>query len=162
MTLTTHAVVGAAVASLLPQYPVLGLCAAFASHFLIDAIPHRDYTIASSSIDPKIGAPMKYDKAFFRDVIVIGGDALFGVFLSLLFFATPQNFLLVFLGACIGILPDPLQFVYAHFPHQPFATLHCFHHWIHTRHRLKDSLFVGVVSQLVFVLLVVVCTKYLI
>ena len=38
MTLTTHAVVGAAVATLLPSHPLLGISAAFLSHFFVDAI----------------------------------------------------------------------------------------------------------------------------
>jgi hypothetical protein len=161
MTLTTHAVVGASMAVLVPQHPIIAFCAAFASHFLIDAIPHRDYSIASASINPKIGAPMKYDRAFFRDVFVIGGDALLGVALSLLFFATPQNFVLVFFCACAGILPDPLQFVYAHFRHEPLISLQRFHHWIHTRHHMRESLMLGVSSQLLFLAAVIVCVKVL-
>ena len=158
MTLTTHA---AAVASLLPSEPTLALCAAFASHFLVDAIPHRDYSIHSASVNPKIGAPMKFDRALVRDTVVIGGDALLGILLALLFFATPQNVLLIFFAACVGILPDPLQFVYAHFPREPLAALYRFHQWIHTSYRLKDAPLLGIFSQTAFLVLVVVGAKYL-
>ena len=161
MTLTTHAVVGAAVASLFPQEPALALCAAFASHFLVDAIPHHDYSIRSASVDPKIGAPMKFDRALLRDAVVIGGDALLGIALALFFFATPQNFVLIFFAACAAILPDPLQFVYAHFPREPLATLYRFHQWIHTPHRLKDAPVLGVISQVAFLVVVVVSVKFI-
>ena len=159
MTLTTHAVVGASMAILMPQHPVIAFCAAFASHFALDAIPHRDYSIMSTSINPRIGAPIQYDRAFFRDVFVIGGDAFVGVILSLIFFATPQNLLIVLCCACVGILPDPLQFVYAHFRHEPLISLQHFHHWIHTKYHMRDHLILGVCSQAFFLAAIVFCVK---
>ena len=51
MTLATHAVVGAAAASLIPTHPFLGFIAGFVSHFAIDAIPHWEYSLASAKID---------------------------------------------------------------------------------------------------------------
>ncbi len=161
MTLTTHAVVGAAIASLIPEHPVLVFGVAFASHFVIDAIPHWDYPIASSSINPKIGAPMKYDKAFFRDLLTIGADALVGIFLSLwLFFSSPYVWVIL-LGACAGIIPDPLQFLYTRWRHEPLSSLQRFHRWIHTSYRMEGIPLVGVFSQLVFLTFVVVCAKLL-
>ena len=158
MTLTTHAVVGAAVASLMPQYPALALCAAFASHFMIDAIPHRDYQIRSASIHPRKGAPMKYDRAFFLDAVTIGSDALFGILLALLFFLAAAPWWLIVLGACAGILPDPLQFVYAHWKHEPLVSLQRFHMWIHTKHRMKETPLLGISSQIFFVI-TVICVR---
>src|ERR1700738_4714821 len=40
MILSTHAIVGGALANLLPSHPVVAITAGFASHFAIDAIPH--------------------------------------------------------------------------------------------------------------------------
>jgi hypothetical protein len=64
MILSTHAVVGAALASFVPSHPLAALVIGFASHFALDAIPHRDYPIKSRSVNPKIAAPMVVDRAF--------------------------------------------------------------------------------------------------
>jgi hypothetical protein len=45
MILSTHAIVGGAIASLFPSHLVLVVAAGFASHFAIDAIPHWDYPL---------------------------------------------------------------------------------------------------------------------
>jgi hypothetical protein len=155
MTLTTHALVGAALASLMPQEPVLALTAAFCSHFVLDALPHGDYKIYSASIHPRTGAPMKYDKALLLDALRIGTDALLGPSLSLLFFARFGHPLLVFVAACIAILPDPLQFVYTRWKHEPLISLQRFHQWVHTSHRLSERPVLAIVSQTAFVVLVV-------
>ena len=49
MILSTHAVVGGAIASLGPSDPILAAAAGFASYFAIDAIPHWDYPLRSIS-----------------------------------------------------------------------------------------------------------------
>jgi len=162
MTLTTHALVGAATASLMPQHPVLGFCAGFASHFVIDAIPHWDYPIASSSIDPLQGAAMKYDGAFFLDMLRIGTDALFGILLSVRLFATPVLLPIVLLGAVAGISPDPLQFVYTKFRHEPLLSLQRFHEWIHTKNHLENSKILGIISQVLFIAAVIGAAKFLV
>jgi hypothetical protein len=79
MILTTHAVVGAAIASFVPSHPATAFALGFASHFILDAIPHVDYPIRSRSVNPKIGAPMAFDKALLQDVVTIGSDGLFGL-----------------------------------------------------------------------------------
>jgi hypothetical protein len=156
MTLTSHAIVGATVASLMPQHPVLGFCAAFASHFVIDAIPHWDYPIASGSIDPLIGATMKYDKALLVDILKIGTDMSLGIFLALFFLSGVRPLAAVLLGACAGILPDPLQFVYTRFRHEPLVSLQHFHEWAHTKNHLEKAKFVGIISQVILVATVIV------
>ncbi|MBU6390458.1 hypothetical protein KGQ31_02825 [Patescibacteria group bacterium] len=159
MTLTSHAIVGAAIASFIPTAPVLGVGAAFASHFVIDAIPHCDYPIRSDSVNPSIGAPMKFDRAFWLDGLTMGGDAVLGVAASLILFATNANFWLILLAACAGILPDPLQFVYAHLPREPIISLQRFHMWIHTKHRMKNHKTLGIVSQIIFIAIVIIAAK---
>jgi hypothetical protein len=67
LTLTTHAIVGAAIASVIPAHPFFAIAAAFASHFLLDAIPHWDYPIRSDSVNPNVSAAMKYDGALLSD-----------------------------------------------------------------------------------------------
>jgi hypothetical protein len=106
VTLTAHGIVGGAIVSLMPAHPILGLCLAFASHYLLDAIPHWDYPIRSASVDPKIGARMRYDRALLADAIAIGTDGILGVALPVVLFATRESFVLIACGACAAMLPD--------------------------------------------------------
>ena len=155
MTLTTHAIVGAALASFLTASPLAAAALAFASHFALDAIPHWDYPIASASVQPDKAGAMKYDRALLRDAAVIGLDALIGTAIGLALFASPANFWIVLLGAAMAILPDPLQFLYGRFPREPLRSLQRFHVWIHTEVRLKGRPVFGLLTQLAFVTLVV-------
>jgi hypothetical protein len=155
MTLATHALVGAAVASFFPEQPAVALCAAFASHFLVDAIPHGDYRILSASIHPEIGAAMTFDRTLALDMLRIGADALIGIALAFLFFAPLGHPYLVLLAACAGILPDPLQFAYTRFKREPLVSLQRFHQWIHTAHRMHGRPVLAVVSQFAFAAAVV-------
>jgi len=117
MILSTHAIVGGAVASLLPSHPALAAVAGFASHFAIDAIPHWDYPL--SSISTGRGADnrgLKIDRDLLLDLMLIGFDALAGLALAIWLFATPATTGVITLGACAAILPDPLQFAQSLFP----------------------------------------------
>ena len=168
MTLTTHAIVGAAAAKIFSFHPVLAGVAAFASHFIIDAIPHWDYIPRSfqDSGDDPLHHDMEVGKHFFYDALMIGADAMLGVALSLIIFP-PENmysFLIVFIGACLGILPDPLQFVYWKWRHEPIVSLQRFHLWIHTSHRKwtkERRWMIGVVTQTILVGIILTTTKLL-
>jgi hypothetical protein len=50
MILSTHAIIGGAVASLMPSHPMFAFVTGVASHFAIDAIPHVDYPLYSISV----------------------------------------------------------------------------------------------------------------
>jgi hypothetical protein len=158
LTLTAHGVVGGAIVSLIPTYPVLGLCLAFASHYLLDAIPHLDYPIRSASLIPKSAAPMKFDTALMADAITIGADAALGVALALLLFAARGSVALVVWGALAAILPDVLQFAYTRFPHEPLASLQSFHRWAHISKGMKQPI-LGIVSQVIFLVVIVVAVQ---
>jgi hypothetical protein len=161
MILSTHAIVGAAIASFLPSNPTIAFVLGFGSHFVLDAIPHWDYPIRSASMNPEIAGSMKYDRALFADMVTIGADALLGIVLALILFATQRIIILVLLGACAGILPDALQFAYMRFPRQPLASLQRFHQWSHTSHKLSNPL-LGVLSQSTFVVAFVMIVRALI
>src|ERR1700757_1361340 len=112
MILSTHAIVGGAIASLLPSHPVLVSVAGFASHFAIDAIPHWDYPLRSISLGRKAdNRRLKIDFLLIRDLTLIGADACFGLAIALLLFATASTVWVIALGAVAGMLPDPLQFL---------------------------------------------------
>jgi hypothetical protein len=109
MTLTTHAIVGGALASLFQTQPIAAIAVGVASHFAIDAIPHwvylRSYNFGRLRGDwPAIG----------------------------LFSAHAP----VLLEAIASMLPDPLQFVHSLHPREPLATLQRFHWWIHSKRKL--------------------------
>jgi hypothetical protein len=154
MILTTHAFVGAALATFLPSHPAAAFAVGFASHFVLDAIPHVDYPIKSRSVDPKIGAAMAFDRALLQDVITIGSDGLFGMLVSLLLFSSSTNFWAVLMGAVGATLPDPLQFAYTRFPYEPLRTLQRFHRWTHSKQKI-GSIALGISTQIALVAVVV-------
>ena len=157
--LSTHAVVGAAIGSLLPSHPVAAALLGFASHFPLDAIPHWDYPIRSAFVNPAVGGRLKRDRALMLDVVTIGGDALLGLVAGALLFASPTGIWAVMLGACGALLPDPLQFIHAHFPREPLRTMQRFHRWIHTKRPMRGQIVWGIVSQIVLVVMVVALVK---
>jgi hypothetical protein len=118
MTLTTHAIVGAAAASLVPHYPVAGFVLGFASHFAIDSIPHFDEGSLLHSTQKDNRRPfarsIHYGKELLYDFSLVGFDALLGFLLSVAIlwglFHIPLY--IVLLGAFAALLPDGLQFIY--------------------------------------------------
>jgi hypothetical protein len=156
LTLTTHGVVGGAIVSLIPTHPVLGLCLAFASHYLLDGIPHWDYRIRSAALVSV--APMKYDTALLTDAITISADAVLGVALALLLFAIRGSIALVACGALAAILPDVLQFAYTRFPNEPLGSLQTFHRWAHKSKGIKQPI-LGIVSQVILLVVIVVAVR---
>jgi hypothetical protein len=103
MILSTHAVLGGAIAGLFPSHPVLVAVAAFASHFAIDAIPHWDYHLRTISLKP--GANNRRligDRRFFQDLALIGLDAGAGLLIAIWLFATPATIGVIVLGALAG------------------------------------------------------------
>lgn len=149
MILSTHAIVGGAIASFFPSDPILAAAAAFASHFAIDAIPHWDYPLRSISCGK--GADnrrLRLNRGVVIDLICIGVDACAGLALAIWLFATPASAWVIALGAIAAMAPDPLQFVHSIHPREPLVTLQRFHRWIHCNRRLAWKL--GVSSQLAF------------
>ncbi len=175
MTLATHAITGAAIAQLFPTHPILAFSAGFASHFILDAIPHWDYKILSEYAHPDVamaenaympGASrtIRPDRAFFFDVIRTGADTLIGglsiwVFLSLGWIINPY---IAFLGAFAAILPDFLQLVYNRFPYQPVTFLQGFHRVMHAQTKpFRDNPFLGIILQGAVVFVITVVAYYL-
>jgi len=157
MILTTHATVGATLATFMPGNPVLGFAIGFASHFVLDSIPHWDYKLKSSKRNKQ--KPLTNDiiigKDFFNDLVKIGLDALFGLTLSLLFlgFIRHQSILTILCGAIGGMTPDFLQFIYFKWRHEPLISLQKFHIWMHAKTGLNDRPFLGILSQMAIIIL---------
>jgi hypothetical protein len=153
MILSTHAIVGGALASLFPSNPVAIIAAGFASHFAIDAIPHWDYRLRSISVGPGARNRLTLDGALLHDLVLIGLDACAGLALAVGIFATPATVAAIVLGALAAMLPDPLQFVHTLYPHEPLSSLQSFHRWIHTKRQLGWR--TGVSSQIALVVAVI-------
>jgi hypothetical protein len=142
MTLTTHAIVGAAAARLFPENYITAFVAGFISHFLIDAIPHWDYKLRSIKKDPEnpLNNDMVFGFAFILDVVDISLDFFLALTLPFLIFGVDNlsQSIILFAGIAGGLLPDLLQFVYFKWRHEPLISLQKFHGWIHTDNKLTN------------------------
>src|SRR6266478_1396934 len=149
--LSTHAIVGAAIASLVPNHPALAFASGMASHFAIDAIPHWDYPLRAISVKPNTNAGLRLSWFLCRDLGLIALDACVGLAVAVWLYATPVAEISVLLGALGAMLPDPLQVAHRICPLEPLRTLQRFHVWVHTKRKLTWP--IGVSSQLSFIVL---------
>ena len=143
MTLTSHAVAGAAVASFFPKNPVPAFIFGFMSHFVLDAIPHGHYPLRSHTHHPEnpLTEDMPWGRDLFFDLIKIHADLILGLILSFLLFqkiGSPINWILV-LGAVAGMIPDALQFAYWKIRREPLTSLQKFHIWAHAEKRFDSK-----------------------
>lgn len=164
MTLTTHALVGAAAASMFPQQPLVAFAAGFASHFAIDALPHWDYKILSINKETNhtLEADMQIGKYFLLDLVRIGSDAFLGLLVSVAVFSLwifQVPMFIVLLGACAGIVPDPLQFLYFKSRLKILEPLQRFHIWIQEGKSIYPPALLGIAYQAALVLVIIVVLK---
>lgn len=169
MILTTHAITGAAIASTIPTHPVLGFTLGFCSHFLLDAIPHWEYNLASISEDKvnPINTDIKINSDFLHDLLKVIFDGFLGIGLSLLIFvyysaepSFPNLLIPILAGSIGGMLPDALQFVYWKCRIEPFISLQKFHIKIHAKTKLLDRVFLGTTSQILIIMIIVLLARY--
>jgi uncharacterized membrane protein YeaQ/YmgE (transglycosylase-associated protein family) len=162
MTLTAHAIVGASVASLLPSHPVLGFAAGFASHFLLDAIPHWDYKLDSMKEDKNnpINNEMIINRDFVKDILKVGFDGFVGFLLAYLIFVFYMKYSIftILYGVVGAVIPDVLQFVQMKWRHEPLTGLRRFHLWIQKK-KLNDRPALGIFTQIVIILFFVAISK---
>ncbi len=164
MTLTTHAIVGAAVAQLFPQNPVLAFAAGFLSHFAIDSLPHWDYTLLSlrENKENPLETDMDINKEFLLDIVRMGTDAFVGILLSILIFTGIFKipFWIPVLGASAGLLPDFLQFVYFKTRLPILTPLQKFHIWIQKGKSLAVRPVVGIGLQAALIVALIILLVY--
>ena len=153
MILSTHAIVGGAIATFIPGHPALAFAVGVASHFTIDAIPHVDYPLRSISVRRSAPSALTLDWRLALDLGLLALDACIGLAIVLWLYASPVTTFAVLAGAFGGMLPDPLQLLQKIYPREPLKSLQRFHVWVHTKRRLSWPL--GVISQLSFVGLVI-------
>jgi hypothetical protein len=163
MILVTHAIAGAAAAELFPSNPIAAFIAAFLSHFVLDAIPHWNYTVKSHKKNPDdpLNGEVRFGKDLVIDLFKVFLDLLSGVALAFLFFSkgTYQSETIVLLGAFGGMFPDALQFAYWLFKIEPLKSLQRFHVWVHHKTEWQLSAAWGIPIQIVTVIAIIVAAS---
>lgn len=167
MILTSHAIIGVAVASAFPTHPIVAFSAALASHYIVDAIPHWEYDLLSSKKDKNnpLNNDITIGKDFFSDSKKVSADILTGIFVSFLFFYflgfDSVSLLILIAGIVGGTAPDILQFAYFRFRREPFKSLYLFHYFVHSRtEELKKRFIVGIFLNILTVVSIVLLVKY--
>lgn len=165
MTLTTHALVGAAAASFFPQSPWLAFAAGVVSHFAADVIPHWDYKYWLRSVEEhpnKLQNRFRTGPDFWHDLRLFALDALLGFVLTFVvayILSIPQWLALI--GAGAGLYPDLLTFVYSKMRewapavaelYEPIQRFHNSTHWKELHH---IPAWQGIVMQLLVVAIAV-------
>jgi len=103
MILSVHFIAGAAITKIIPNkliaYPL-----AFLSHFLLDALPHADYSLRGIS-----GGWKK--KSFYLTIGNLILDVVAGIIFIIIFAAAFDNFDIktALIGGFFGVLPDFLN-----------------------------------------------------
>lgn len=142
MISTPHLLVGAAIALHIKPVTLAAALAVF-SHYILDAIPHWDYS--TTNIRRK-----KWRKslpAFFY----ISLDFSFGILLIILL---TKNWFLALTGAFFAVLPDVITFFYLILPNNKTLQTHeYFHHYLHWFRNKKIPLFWKVSTQLIIIAL---------
>ncbi len=165
MTLGTHAVVGGLIGAVASQNLAFAASAAFLSHFLLDTIPHWDYKLGSIENQ---GIVLNNDmntrsRTFLVDLIKIGCDFWIGMGLVILaYYQFPhQVFIGALIGGFMGLIPDPLQFVYWKSRWKWMVPLQKFHMFMHSENRLKGHPVLGILSQTVIMAVSLVAVRLL-
>ena len=159
MTLSTHALVGAAVATLFPTHPAAAFVAGFASHLAIDSLPHWDYkprSLVKNYEDP-LETNMTVGKDFLMDFVKIALDAIIGASLAMLIFYVlfhVASITIIMIGVVAGILPDPLQFVYWKTRTPLLLPLQRFHIWVQKGKNLEVKPWIGISLQVGLVIII--------
>lgn len=167
MVLITHAIVGAGVAQLFPEYPAVGFVAGILSHYLSDFFPHWDYAQYFSSVQKKSNGRLEVldriniGPKFILESLLVLLDAVLGLALAWFLWKSPLiEVLVVVLGAIGGMLPDFLQIAYGFFKNkftQAFQKIHAFTH-TPEKWKIRDWK-TGVIAQALFLILFVAAIK---
>lgn len=162
MTLSTHGVIGGAIGAFLPGHHILAFVAGFLSHFVLDSIPHWDYSINSlqSKDNKKVFAR---GTSFFIDVVKVVADACLGFLIPYIAFSSGVHFDFfvnaVFFGAFGAMVPDGLQFLYYKIPNRLLVTVQKFHKSIHAKRRLDMYPIIGPLLQVLLIVFVVLFVR---
>lgn len=166
MILAAHAIAGAALGRC-SQNPAVSFTLGFASHFVLDAIPHWQYKLNSRIYDEDpTREDMAFNKDFVRDISLIGLDCFIGFSLSVFLFQgwTGLNNLSlpILFGSLGGVFPDALQFLFWKFKEEPLLAIQKFHQWAHAKKNFAYDSRAGFFLQIAVVASIVLVSKILI
>jgi len=148
MILTPHLILGAVIGSKIEYIP-LAIILAFLSHYILDLIPHIEYSI--KNIEKK-----QWQKSL-PETIKIFLDFALGILL-ILFFSDNQP--TVFICAFFAISPDGISFLNYFISNKILKKLSDFHHEkIHFLKNKKISIFWRILSQVLIVLISIFLLK---
>ncbi len=143
MILFCHILVGALIASKIKFIPLV-LFLAFLSHYLLDFVPHIEYSIENIK--------EKRWKNSLTDFLKVLLDIFLGILAISLLFAGKS---IIFIGAFFAILSDFLTLLYFIFPSNRFLISHyILHIKIHSFKLKKISLFWKISGEFLVVFLV--------
>lgn len=160
MTLATHIVIAGAIAKPLMGFnPIFTFCAALASHYLSDAIPHWDYDL--ESLEERDSAEKQRwnfsRRSLAGDLAHAALDGLLGsTFLFIIFPPTSLDIFYWIVVVVMGaVLPDFLQGLY--FFRRPawMRPIHNFHSLMHAKIKLGLYHLIGIPFQFVIFLLAI-------
>lgn len=129
MILTPHILVGAAIVSQIPN--IWGLILAFFSHFVLDVIPHFEYSIK--------GIKRFEKRQFFRSLIKVELDFCLGVIIFAFIVTDLSSTRVIYglLGIAAAVLPDGLMFFYYVSGGKWIKRFAKFHHAVHIKRDKK-------------------------
>jgi hypothetical protein len=141
---TPHVAVGAAIASKIPN-PFIAIPLAFASHFLIDKLPHWNPHIVTET--------KKYGQPTSKSTAIIIADCTIGFILgsTIAYQALPDvnKAITIMLASFASILPDLIEFPYFYFKRRDkfYEVWSSFQKSI----QCDTSLFWGLLTQLIVI-----------
>jgi len=124
MIITPHLLAGAAIGSRIHNWWAVAILS-FASHYVLDAIPHPAYQINFLK-NKTLG------KVTAADILKLGADFCSGFLFIFLVAEKTTSFLYMAFGMFIAILPDFLQVLYHFYKNrflEPFQMIHDYFHF---------------------------------
>lgn len=137
MILTSHIIVSGLLGATTNNY-FLAAVFGFASHYILDAIPHWDSYISPEfkiRAEAEDGGFVK-KKLFWKEISKITIDILIGLSLLFVIFIAlknplPQNIIPILISIFFGVLPDALQLLYWMTKWQCLKWNFDLHHFVH-------------------------------
>jgi archaellum biogenesis protein FlaJ (TadC family) len=163
MILVVHILLGALIGLIIPHQYWLVFVVAFASHFLLDAIPHYEYKIQLLKERAKEQKGIRNifgDKKAFLILGKVATDFLLGILIaiSLVWFSPAKQYALV--GALSAALPDGLLALYWVIKTPPLEKLARFHRFVHPKNNKNTPPLWGISTQLIVGLIAIFLILY--
>jgi len=158
MILTTHAIIGAAIANAFPYEPHIGLPLSLASHYIIDILPHTNYGHEHFQNENNRDAIIDFHNidALVQIFFTVLDITVAVLLVFLLFVRDKQTFFLSVFGAMFAVLPDIFNFFSYKFGGRFFTGAKKLHDLFHYNKDFNHNYFYGVMTQLAVVVFMVI------